>query len=225
RAFREVEMLRHHADDLAHDGVDGDRFIEDVGIAAETSLPEAVSDNGHGVFAGLIFFVDKGAAHDGLHREGIEEVCSNEEALDAFGWFHAGEVWTPPAIKRKLLKRVILSFQVEIVRERHFVVQHAVTRHLVPHGDDAIEFGEWQGFEKERIDGAEDGSVSADAEGECDDGDDGEAGPSQEISYCVPDVAEETLHDRLLSPQKAQTGLATKRHTRLKRRIHLRSEE
>src|ERR1051325_1703992 len=77
-------------------------------------------------------------------------------------------------------------------------MQDALSGLLVPDGDDAIELGERQGVEQEGVDGAEDGSVSADAEGECDDGDDGEAGPSQEISYCVPNVAEKTLHDRLL---------------------------
>src|ERR1041385_6196314 len=70
---------------------------------------------------------------------------------------------------------------------------------LVPDGDDAIEFGKRKGIQQECIDGAEDGSVSADTEGEGDDGADGEARPSQEISYCVPDVAYKTLHARLLS--------------------------
>src|ERR1041384_6187722 len=79
---------------------------------------------------------------------------------------------------------------------------------LVPDGDDAIEFGKRKGIQQECIDGAEDGSVSADTEGERDDGDDGEARPSQEISYCVPGVAYKTLHARLLSLPIANFSIA-----------------
>jgi hypothetical protein len=68
-------------------------------------------------------------------------------------------------------------------------MQDAAARQLVPDRNDAIELGELEWLEQEGVDGAEYGSVGADAEGESDDGDDREAGPSQEISYCVTNVA------------------------------------
>ena len=59
-------MLGHHAHDCADDAVDRDRFVEDVWVAAEASLPETVRDDRDLVLAGLILFgrrsCDRGSA-------------------------------------------------------------------------------------------------------------------------------------------------------------------
>src|SRR5215217_1247746 len=97
-------MLRHHTNYGSYYAVDGDCFVDDVGIASETSLPETVSDDGDRVLARLIFFRVKIAAHDRLHAGGIEVIRPDEKTLDAFGSVAAGDVCAPPAIDGEMFE-------------------------------------------------------------------------------------------------------------------------
>src|SRR5215203_277791 len=163
-------MLRHHTNYGSYYAVDGDCFIDDVGIAAETSLPQTVSDDRDRVLARLIFFRVKIAAHDRFHAGGVEKVCTDEKTLDTFRSVAAGEVCTPPAIDGELFERLVLRLPIEVVGHRDFVVQDAAARQFVPDRNNAIEFGEWKRFQQKRIDSTEDRGVGADAERERNDG-------------------------------------------------------
>src|SRR5215217_3506695 len=148
-------MLRHHTNYGSYNAVDGDCFVDDIGIAAETSLPETVSDDRDCVLARLIFFGVKIPAHDRLHADRIEKVRTDEKTLDTFRSVAAGEVCAPPAIDRELFERLVLRLPIEVVGHRDFVVQDAAARQFVPDRNDAIECGEWKRCQQKCIDGTE----------------------------------------------------------------------
>src|SRR6185369_16931952 len=103
-SFRIVETFRHHAHDCAHDAVYRDRFVEDVFVAAEASLPQTVRDDRDLVLAWLILFGREVAADDRLNAGHVEKVRSDEKSLDAFGWIDAGEICAPPTIEGELIE-------------------------------------------------------------------------------------------------------------------------
>src|SRR5262249_7132735 len=98
-AFWIVKMLRQYSDDRDYLPVCRNRSVEDVLIAAETPLPETVTNDGDIIFARLILFRRKIAAHDGLHSERVEIIRGYRKSLNAFGDVAAAEIDVPPVIK------------------------------------------------------------------------------------------------------------------------------
>jgi len=64
-ASRKIEAARHHAYDREAAAVDRDRPADDSWIAAESSAPQAVAEDGHLIAAGLLLLRQKEAAPDG----------------------------------------------------------------------------------------------------------------------------------------------------------------
>src|ERR1041385_9168188 len=118
-------------------------------------------------------------------------------ALPAFRRVAAGEVRTPPTFEGQVFKRLALRLPVEIIRHRNFVALDTATRVLVPNRDDAIQIGKFEGLQNQRIDGAEDGAVRADAEGERDHGNRREARALDQVANRITDITEERTHVRL----------------------------
>src|SRR5882672_6732883 len=68
-ASRKIEAARHHAYDREAAAVYGDRPADDSWIAAESSAPQSVAEDGHLIPAGLLLLRQKETALDGIDAE------------------------------------------------------------------------------------------------------------------------------------------------------------
>src|ERR1051326_7319019 len=71
---RKLEFSRHHADDLRGRVVEVQGAAYDIWIAAETTLPESITDNADAVLSGGVFAVIECAAERRVDTEDLEEV-------------------------------------------------------------------------------------------------------------------------------------------------------
>src|SRR5688572_4626286 len=111
-------MFRQYADHRHGESVDSDRLVEDVGIAAEASLPKAVADDGDDVFPGLVIFLSKVAAQNRFYAGDVEEIRGDGEALHSFRLIVAADVRGEPDIEREVFERLSLRAPVEIIGHR-----------------------------------------------------------------------------------------------------------
>ena len=71
--------------------VEGDALADDRRIGAEEALPDALAENGHGRFAGLVFFRQQQAAEQRLGAEHVQQAGLAAHAVDPLGLFAAGQ--------------------------------------------------------------------------------------------------------------------------------------
>ena len=162
-------------------------------------MPQTVSNDGHLVFARLVFLFRKVTAANWFDTDGVQKICCHQETLDAFRGVSASKVGTPPPIQCELFERVILRAPIKIIGQRHFVVLHTTTWRLVPNGHQAVEIWKRQRLDQKRIDRAEDCSVRANTQRQSDNGYCREARPLYQISHRVTNITEKRFHDGSLS--------------------------
>ena len=100
-----AELLADDAEDRVRLIAERKRGADDVGIAAELTLPEAVADHDHVSAVGRIFLRREGAAEDHRCSEEAEVRFAHVNAVDLFGHF-AGEVkaWTAEVVRGDILQ-------------------------------------------------------------------------------------------------------------------------
>ena len=91
-AAEERERRREHADDGVRLGVQRDAGAHDVGIRAETALPQAVREHHHAMRAPLFVRGDETAAHHRRCAKRAEETRRSDHPREALGLLTAGEV-------------------------------------------------------------------------------------------------------------------------------------
>ena len=174
RGARIMEALRQHSHNLARTAIEDNRFLKDLGIARKLPLPhpERNNDGQRRVEPG--FLREKSAAQHGGHFENIEKIRGDPRGIYIHGAI--GE-----------LKRIRPDFSHGGVGGEDFVVARPIE--IIPGGDEveilarkagrnrdeAVRFGIRQRTEQHRVDHAEDRGGGADAEGQSEDGGDGEA--------------------------------------------------
>src|ERR1700730_17245167 len=69
-----VEIRGHYPNDGPCNSICRDCLVDNVRIGAETTLPQAVSEQSHSVFAWLVLFGGKTATKHWLHAHDVEKV-------------------------------------------------------------------------------------------------------------------------------------------------------
>ena len=179
---------------LAEDSDDGVWLVaeregaaDDVGIASEFALPEAVADDDDFAAVGRVFLRGEGAAqHDGRAKE-AEVGFADVDAVDLLGMV-AGEVEAGAAevVGGDVLKDAgLLPPVVELGgRSGGSFALGRCEQEL----DDAVGVGIGERLEQDGVDDGEDGGVGSDAKGQGCDGCDGEAGIFEEAAQGVLEV-------------------------------------
>ena len=83
-ARRIVKTLRHYTNHGARHSVERNGLVDNLGVAAETTLPQTMRENGNRVLTRLIFVVGKASAQRRFHSQDIQEISGNEKTLYAF---------------------------------------------------------------------------------------------------------------------------------------------
>src|SRR5690242_1342867 len=187
-----LEPGRHHPHDGEAAAVERDRLPQNIGIAAEARDPEPVAQEGErrALVGGGEPTTDLGTG-----REHGQQVGRDRRGLDLARVSGTGEV---------VALRGRGPDTREVVRQRAQVVQvrkrDAEPHALEPRGHnlhEPVRFRVRQRPEQHAVNGAEDGRVGADAEGEGEDGDGREGGALGERTDGVAQVLEQRLHVRL----------------------------
>ena len=196
------EFLRGDADDVEGGVAEFECAGEDFGVAGEAAVPPGVADDGDGIFAfGAVVVVGEGAADESTDAEGGEvgagdeldihrlgTVATGDDAVDGVGAAEDGSGAAEDGVI--FLQIAIEGIGIEIgvcpvVGDAAIdaVTEHDKLRGLL-HGKIA---------EQDCIEEAEDGGVSADAEGEREQGDGGERGTAEQGAHAVGDILEEAF--------------------------------
>jgi hypothetical protein len=166
-----------NADDGILLAVESKLLADDVFVAAEAVLPEAIGEDGYVLLAKLAFLGEKIAAEQHRLAEDVEKLRGAGGTLDLFGLSAAvqGERRAGPGGDG--LEGGVLALPVEEIAGGDAVV---VPGDVGPDHDDAVGFVIGERGEEGGVDDAEDGGVGAYAEGQGEYGDRGEAGVFEE---------------------------------------------
>ena len=161
-----AEIGGHHSDDGVAILVHADSASDDVRIAAELALPQAVADH-HSIQesrppVGLPVHLPDG----GGGAQQLEVVRAGAEHLDPLDTVAAGKRGADRVDEADLLKGAGALAQVIDLGHGHADVFGSGAAQVVKHADQAIGLAERQGLEQHRINQGKDSDVAADSQGQ-----------------------------------------------------------
>ena len=187
--------------------VEGQRLAHRRGGAAISPLPERVADvDRAGASLTIVFTRDQPSEHR-PNAQGVEKLSAGPNDIRHVHFAAFGEIEplarsaSPGCDGRKDLlpllhllpqwKRELGVGSIEIARAPMLLIN--------VHDGQTIGIVDGEGAEANGVDQSEDGSVGADAQGEGENGDHGEAGRLDQNAQAVPNVLNQVSHGRLTS--------------------------
>jgi hypothetical protein len=182
----EVDVLRDEGAELEIEGggddtdngviavVEGDGTADDVGIGGKLASPESAAEHGDGRAADFVFAGREKAAEDRLDAEELKEIGSDEIAAYAFCVSIAGHDPSHVAKDGDAGEAAVVALPVAEVRVRDGAGLEVGLGGV--DGEEVIGAGRVDGVKQDGVDDGEERRVDADAEGQSDDDDGGEAG-------------------------------------------------
>ena len=144
--------------------------------------------------AGDIFVGEKQASQRGAIAEQRKKIRGDANCADAFGVAVAGEIVVGAEGNGDIFEAGVAVLDVEILRGGKPILRDAEAGGAIPEDDELGGVFVGKRAQQKRAGDAEDGSVCADADGERQDGGDGEAGIFGECAECVAEVANQGVH-------------------------------
>ena len=151
------------------------RFADDRRIAGETFLPNAVVENDYVGVTGLAVFGSEARADEGSDSQQGEEIRGHVLNDDFLGVAISGEVVAFVENKSHAGEDRVAALPIEKVRRRNGVMRIGVLRIAFPDHDQVVRMVIRQRVKEDGIDDRENRGVGADAEGQSEDRDGGEA--------------------------------------------------
>jgi hypothetical protein len=192
----EAEPRRHHADDQVRAPLEHDRRADDVPVAAEEALPDAVAEHQHFLAAGTVVGRFDDAAKEGRRAQHRKQRTADARAEHPLGKLETGDVEGPAGRHAEAFERGQLTLPVFVIRKRAAGDRSWRARAVVEEDDHARRITVRRRLQDDRAHHAEDGGVRADAQGERDDGRGREAGRAEEKADGVAHVAGDRAGDR-----------------------------
>ncbi len=205
----EVEIPRHHADDLVRPVVEQDLPAEHVGGSAEAPLPQPMAED-RDLAALPVFVFIEDAAQQRLGAEDGPQIAGGPAALQLLGLAvarerHAAGVGGRDVREHRVATPPVLPLQ----RRREEAVRRAVRAELVPQDHETVSVRVRQRADQHGVDRAEHRGVDPDAEGQGRDRDCREPGVAAELAQAVADVASEMVGERQGCGHRHTSGLST----------------
>ena len=119
---RELESLRHHADDNVRVSIQDDGLSEHVAIGGKSALPQAVAQDDFAVGTVFVLALDKQASKQRVNSEHGEKTLGHLQAGDVFRRIDAGEVGRPVIGCAHGGERMALVAPVNVVRNRNGII-------------------------------------------------------------------------------------------------------
>ena len=167
----------HDADDGPGAAIELHGASDDGGVGAEAPLPQTVAEDDDGVaLRHFVLFRAEGSAEGRAHSQQVEVGLGDELRGDALGLIDAGERHGAGIECGHGFEGAALGAPIEVIGIGCAAALDFGALHVAPEFHQARRFGIGQRAQNDGIDHAEDGGVGADAEGQRERGDDGEAG-------------------------------------------------
>ena len=182
-----TERSRHDPHDGVIAVVQDHRLAEDLRIAAEAVLPQAVAQDHHRL-VGALFRIRIGATQHGIHTEHREKAGGGAGTGDPFGRTSTSEIVLHVVITTDVLEDLVLVPPVEIVGSRPgcAIVTLVHRLHEDLHQPAGVFVG--QGVQEDAVDDGEDGAGGTDANGQSQHHDCGEAGTLEKCPRSVAKI-------------------------------------
>ena len=195
---REVEAGRHHTHDGEGIAVENERLADDLRVAAEAALPQAVAQQGDDVPV-LRFLLGQERAPQQRHppQQG-EEVRRDGGRVQPLGIARAGEGRAERRVGARVLQRLAAGPVVDVGGVGVVEDRDAHLRHRPPEGHDAIRLRERQRPQQHGVHDAEYGGVGPDPERERDERYRGEGRVLTQGPQPVTEVAAEAAKEARL---------------------------
>ncbi len=197
---RGVKGARHDPDHVETLAAQGERLAHDVRVAPEPSVPEAFAEKNHAGSSGFVFLGCERAAEDRRLLERVEHSRRHLADIDPLGLGpRSGENETRAVRPEYGVEDLVLVAQVLEVRHREAHLRHLLRPFGQEHQPVGLAIGE--GPEQNRVHHTEHRGVGADAEGQGQHRDGGEALRLTQHAGPVLDVTPQVFHESL-SPGK-----------------------
>ena len=186
------------------------------------AAPEIVAEDRNTLALRNLLFGPEGPAERGIHAEHREQVCRHRQRGNRLG-----------LARRRQHREVGLHRQLFVGREVGDVFEHSVTpfpveevgrrrgrlrpvskRIRLPELDEPARLSEWQRFEKNAVDDAEDRGVGADAERKRKGGHQRKRRPSGQHTERIPEILKQHVEAPLLFSQPERMGCRAAHATR-----------
>ena len=192
----EHQPARHHADDRRRLAANPDCPLQDVRIAAEAALPEAVTDDRHPRASRPELLTREAPAERRRHAEDRQGIVEQEPGEHALGHIAPGDV--PVAeVERRNVREGAAPADVRVFRRRHRLDVGRVRRELgkrEPDGDETIRLGIRKRVQDETVHEPVDEAVAADADRQRQHRDGRESRAARELAQRVTDVLQQRVH-------------------------------
>ncbi len=170
-------QARHDANDGPGAAIELHVASDDGGVRAEAPLPQAVAQDDDGVaLRHFVLFRKEGSPEGGAHSQQVEVRLGDHLRADALGFIDAGERHGAGIESGHGVEGLALGAPIEVIGKGCAAALDFGALHVAPEFHQSRGFGIGQRAENDGIDHAEDRGIGADAEGQGERGDDGEAG-------------------------------------------------
>jgi hypothetical protein len=153
------KALRQDADDFISLSVDEDGLADHVRVAAETSRPHAVGQEGRRREPGQIFVRCQQPTESRTSAEHWKKIRGDANDAHSFRLALPGQVVVAANRDRNLLKPMMRSLDIEILRRGKPVLGDAQAGRSIPQDHQPVCIVVWQRTKQQRICDAKDGSV------------------------------------------------------------------
>ncbi len=156
-AIGELEARRHHAIDGIGRPAHQDGAANEVRVAAEPPLPEAVTEHHH-LAIGVFLFGLEGAAEQWLRAEQRKKIGGDRLARDFLGRSAAGQVFgVAPGVGGHAGEDLRAAAPIEESGGRHAIAGHSEGGKILPEHGQTARIGVRKRADHDLIDGAENG--------------------------------------------------------------------
>src|SRR5882672_7450708 len=104
-----MEVGAHDSDYAVRTTAELDCLANNIRVATETALPQAIAQDNHEVFAVHLFFGSEDPAEQGLAFHDFEEAIADLNRGDSFGFAIAGHDWVPARVGRDVFEDIVLG--------------------------------------------------------------------------------------------------------------------
>ena len=205
----ELEFVGHDTDDGIGLAVKGHTPADDAWIGGEVIAPEFVAEEHDVTLARAVLIGRKRAAEKRTDTKEREKVGCYRTGLNGLRALLAAKCKSVEAVGGHLFKRGTLALPVEVIGGRnreHGQAGKALRGRHVPNQHDAGGVFIEQRTKKDGVYDGEDGGVSTDAQGQDQNGGDGEAWIATQDSQREPQIREQVSHGR--APPVTASGLS-----------------
>src|SRR5215204_1134756 len=192
--FGELEIGRHHADDLSGGLIQAQHATHNIRVATKTPLPERITNHADEVPALRVFTFHKRPTKQRIDAKDFEKIGINIRHRQAFRLAETREVDRGSVVKSHCFKRSILFLVSKKIGLRNTPRRKAQLRTRLNQVDQSIRFAKRQWAQQNAVDETKNCGVRADAKRQSNDSNESKPRLLHENSRAIREVLKYFTH-------------------------------